>query len=123
MDLLVQFGMQINAKKSAILYRCRGSFGKKWRHRNFVQLQDGPALRLRCPSGKLLYIPLREEHVYLGAVISFHKISAPTMKHRSQVAAAAWNRLKPVLGKRSLVSLAKRCIYGGLSSPQRTFMD
>ena len=29
LDLLQQFGMQVNAKKSAILYRYRGSFGKK----------------------------------------------------------------------------------------------
>ena len=104
-DLLEQMGMQVNSKKSAALFRVRGSFAKKWLQKNTVHTKEGLALQVRSPSGKETLIPVKEEHVYLGVKISFRQLSTPTMQHRRQIVAAAWSRLKPVLCKRSSLSL------------------
>ena len=104
-DLLEQMGMQVNSKKSAALFRVRGSFAKKWLQKNTAQTKEGLALKVRRPSGKETLIPIKEEHVYLGVKISFRQLSTPTVQHRRQIVAAAWSRLKPVLCKRSSLSL------------------
>ena len=107
-DLLAKMGMKVNPKKSAALFRVRGSFAKKWLQRHTVQTAEGKALQIKCPSGMKILIPIRDEHVYLGVKISFHKISTPTAQHRQQIAAAAWSRLRPILCKRSLLGVQHR---------------
>ena len=107
-DLLAKMGMKVNPRKSAALFRVRGSFAKKWLQRNTVKSSEGRSLLIKCPSGDTILIPIKDEHLYLGVKISFHKISAPTAQHRQQIAAAAWHRLRPVLCKRSLLSLPHR---------------
>ena len=55
-DLLTKMGMKVNPKKSAALFRVRGSFAKKWLQRNTVKSSEGRSL--------LIQLPVRRQNTY-----------------------------------------------------------
>ena len=97
LELLVQSGMIINASKSAILYRFKGSFAKKWLRQHIVQGPDGPLFRIRTSSGRLFEFPVADSHTYLGTKISYTDPQLQTLVYRMGLAKVEWSRLRKLV--------------------------
>ena len=108
LDALADNDMIINAAKSAVLLRHRGTFIKKWLRRHKQQTPDGDFFYLRTPKGREFRFPIREQHTYLGVKISYHAMAKHTTLYRLQAANQAWQRLRSVL-----------CSSGRLALPHR----
>ena len=108
LDALADNDMIINATKSAVLLRHRGSFIKKWLRRHKQHTSDGDLLYFRTPKGREFRFPIREQHTYLGVKISYHAMAKHTVQHRLQVANQAWQRLRGVLCSRGRLELSHR---------------
>ena len=78
LDALADNDMIINATKSAVLLRHRGSFMKKWLRRHKQHTPDGDLLYLRTPKGREFRFPIRDQHTYLGVKISYHAMARHT---------------------------------------------
>ena len=96
-NALADNDMIINATKSAVLLRHRGSFIKKWLRRHKQHTSEGDLLYLRTPKGREFRFPMRDQHTYLGVKISCHAMAKHTTLYRLQVANQAWQRLRGVL--------------------------
>ncbi|CAE7308635.1 unnamed protein product, partial [Symbiodinium microadriaticum] len=108
LDALVDNDMLINAAKSAVLLRHRGSFIKKWLRRHKQHTSEGDLLYLRTPKGREFRFPMRDQHTYLGVKISYHAMARHTTQYRLQVANQAWQRLRGVLCSSGRLALAHR---------------
>ena len=108
LDALADNDMIINAVKSAVLLRHRGTFIKKWLRRHKQHTSDGDLFYLRTPKGREFRFPIREQHTYLGVKISYHAMAKHTTLYRIQAANQAWQRLRSVL-----------CSSGRLALPHR----
>ena len=97
LDLLVQSGMIINASKSAILYRFKGGFAKRWLRQHIVQGPDGPLFRIRTDSGRLFEFPVVDSHTYLGTKISYTDPQLQTLMYRMGLAKLEWSRLRKLV--------------------------
>ena len=86
LDALVDNDMIINATKSAVLLRHRGSFIKKWLRRHKQHTSEGDFLYLRTPKGREFRFPIRDQHTYLGVKISYHAMAKHTVLYRLQAA-------------------------------------
>ena len=100
LDLLVQSGMIINASKSAILYRFKGGFAKRWLRQHIVQGPDGPLFRLRTDAGRLFEFPVVDSHTYLGTKISYTDPQLQTLVYRMGLAKLEWSRLRKLVCSR-----------------------
>ena len=100
LELLVQSGMIINASKSAILYRFKGNFAKKWLRQHIVQGPDGPLFRIRTNSGRLFEFPVADSHTYLGTKISYTDPQLQTLVYRMGLAKVEWSRLRKLVCSR-----------------------
>ena len=108
LDALADNDMIINAVKSAVLLRHRGTFIKKWLRRHKQHTSDGDFFYLRTPKGREFRFPIREQHTYLGVKISYHAMAKHATLYRLQAANQAWQRLRRVL-----------CSSGRLALPHR----
>ena len=108
LDALADNDMIINAAKSAVLLRHRGSFIKKWLRRHKQHTSEGDLLYLRTPKGREFRFPMRDQHTYLGVKISYHAMAKYTTLYRLQVANQAWQRLRGVLCSSGRLALAHR---------------
>ena len=97
LELLVQSGMIINASKSAILYRFKGGFAKRWLRQHIVQSPDGPLFRIRTDSGRLFEFPVVDSHTYLGTKISYTDPQLQTLMYRMGLAKLEWGRLRKLV--------------------------
>ena len=105
LDILAQAGLNVNALKSAILYRFKGTFARTWLRQHIRTTPDGDLFRLRTPAGALYEFPVVSTHTYLGTRISYHDPRVQTLRHRMQLAQVEWSRLrKLVCSKRGLYS-------------------
>ena len=103
LDILAQAGLNVNASKSAILYRFKGAFARTWLRQHIRTTPDGDLFRLRTPAGALYEFPVVSTHTYLGTRISYHEPRVQTLRHRMQLAQVEWSRLrKLVCSKRGL---------------------
>ena len=90
LELLVQSGMIINASKSAILYRFKGGFAKRWLRQHISRGPDGPLFRIRTESGRLFEFPVVDSHTYLGTKISYTDPQLQTLVYRMGLAKIEW---------------------------------
>ena len=97
LDTLVDAELQINALKSAFLLRFTPALAALWKKRHLQQTKTGLVLNFRTPAGRPFSIPVKEEHRYLGLVISYHDPIACSIAHRVQAAWTAWGHLRPML--------------------------
>ena len=97
LELLVQSGMIINASKSAVLYRFKGGFAKRWLRQHIVQGPDGPLFRIRTDSGRLFEFPVVDSHTYLGTKISYTDPQLQTLMYRMGLAKLEWSRLRKLV--------------------------
>lgn len=133
LDSLADHGMCINAKKSAFLIRYRGHFARKWMRQHTVRTPEGDYLRIRTQRSRLFEFPIKDQHTYLGVVLSYHSAPKQTVAHRIKEANGTWQRLRPILCSRSYLSEKDRVrlwsatvlptlVYGvSASSPPRTY--
>ena len=98
LDVLTDAGLTINALKSAVLYRFRGSFATRWLKQCLRETKEGSLFRLRTPKGRLFEFPVVLVHTYLGTKISYHDPRTQTMRYRMQLAQLEWPRLRKVNG-------------------------
>ncbi|CAE7364632.1 unnamed protein product, partial [Symbiodinium sp. CCMP2592] len=68
-----------------------------WKRRCYVQDKEGLRLRIRTPGERVFTIPIVDKHPYLGVVIAYGGAAKLTVQHRTQLAWAAWTRLRPLL--------------------------
>ncbi|CAE7227379.1 Pol, partial [Symbiodinium sp. CCMP2456] len=104
LDSLADHGMCINAKKSAFLIRYRGHFARKWMRQHTVRTPEGDYLRIRTKRSRLFEFPIKDQHTYLGVVLSYHSAPKQTVAHRIKEANGTWQRLRPILCSRSYLS-------------------
>ena len=88
--------MLVNFRKSAVLISLPGTAAKKWRHRHVLKNQEGQWLRVRV-GGELALLPIRNEHKYLGVILSYTSFEKETVKFRISQAATAFARLRGIL--------------------------
>ena len=99
-ELLLDFNMLINYKKSALLLRLKGSAAKKWKHRHLVRAPGQDSLRIRVAKQHVL-LPIKQVHKYLGVMLSYISFEKETVRYRMQQCAAAFSRLRRVLTSKS----------------------
>ena len=83
-----------------------------------VQLQQGRHMKF-VVNGKPMHLKLVTKHVYLGAVINYHRFEHDTYTHRLQVAKGSYARLGSILRNRTIpvdlrLQLWKGCIWPAL---------
>ena len=97
LDCLTSAHLVVNSQKSAILLRLCKGLAPAWRRSHIKKGPDGPFLSFCSPGGTRYNIPLKQEHVYLGLVISYHSLETASVSHRTRAAWATWTRLRPAL--------------------------
>ncbi|OLP78151.1 hypothetical protein AK812_SmicGene41706 [Symbiodinium microadriaticum] len=97
LDCLTSAHLVVNSQKSAILLRLCKGLAPAWRRSHIKKGPDGPFLSFCSPGGTRYNIPLKQEHVYLGLVISYHSSETASVSHRTRAAWATWTRLRPAL--------------------------
>ena len=121
LHVLQQYGLTINQSKSVILITLGGKNGRRrraslthWQNDTEWISFDGPA--------QTFCIPIAQRTTYLGAIMSYQRnMMELTVKHRIQVAHAAFGRLSKFLtGRKGLtphdkITLWKTCILSVLT--------
>ena len=62
----------------------------------------------RVPGLQPEYLPIRQQHTYLGCVVSLFDFEAATLRHRVQTGRTQYQRLKRILCSRRCMSLNRR---------------
>ncbi|CAE7198220.1 unnamed protein product [Symbiodinium sp. KB8] len=78
-DCLYEFGLRLSKGKSVILARIGGSKGQAAWRKFLVKTEEGWQVRLPSVRGNML-IALKEEHKYLGAMVSYKSYEASTFQ-------------------------------------------
>ncbi|CAE7703853.1 unnamed protein product [Symbiodinium sp. CCMP2592] len=97
LDVLIDAELNINTLKSAFLLRFTKGFAAPWKRRHVRQTKEGQLLTFRTPAGRLFNIPVKDEHKYLGLIISYQQPVASSITHRIQAAWIAYGHLRPLL--------------------------
>ena len=86
--------------KSAVLFRFKGGFAKRWLRQHICQCPDGPHFRIRTDSGRLFEFPVVDSHTYLGTKISYQDPQLQTLMYRMGLAKVEWSRLRKLVCSR-----------------------
>ena len=101
---LRDLGLQVSKDKTVVLFALAGSQSTAYR-RKVVRKIDGKAhLRLQPD----LTIPIKAQHIYLGAIISFGCFEDLNAAHRCQAGIATYHRLRKHLHSKRTWPLHKR---------------
>ncbi|CAE7641710.1 unnamed protein product [Symbiodinium sp. CCMP2592] len=92
LDVLMDAELNINTLKSAFLLRFTKGFAATWKRRHVRQTKEGLLLTLRTPAGRQFHIPVKDEHNYLGLIISYQQPAASSITHRIQAAWTAYGK-------------------------------
>ena len=79
LDCLTTAHLVVNSQKSAILLRLCKGLAPAWRRSHIKKGPDGPYLSFCSPAGTRYNIPLKQEHVYRGLVISYHSLETASV--------------------------------------------
>ena len=119
-DFLGDHGLQLSQGKSVILARIGGLKGRAIWKKFLVRTAEGWFVRVPLKVGDTL-IALKEEHRYLGAMISYKTYEASTFRYRLAQARTQYGRLKKLLHSRQHLTLQQRmrmyrtCVWSTLS--------
>ncbi|CAE7790745.1 unnamed protein product [Symbiodinium sp. CCMP2592] len=97
-------GLQVSKDKTAILLRLAGSQAAALRSKITTKVEGKCHLML----GPDLTLPVKSQHVYLGAIISFARFEEYTAAHRRQAGIATYHRLRQHLHSKRAWPLHKR---------------
>ncbi|CAE7357226.1 unnamed protein product [Symbiodinium sp. CCMP2592] len=103
-DLFEGHGLQVSKDKTAILLRLAGSQATALRNKITTKVEGKCHLKL----GPELTLPIKSQHVYLGAIISFARFEEYTAAHRRQAGMATYHRLRQHLHSKRAWPLHKR---------------
>ena len=119
-DFLESCGLRLSQGKSVILARVGGLKGPAAWRKFLVRKEEGWFVRVPVKHGETL-IALREEHKYLGAMVSYKTYETSTFKYRLAQARTQYGRLKKLLHSRQHLTLQQRmrmyhtCVWSTLS--------
>ncbi|CAE7465707.1 pol, partial [Symbiodinium microadriaticum] len=102
--ILEKMSLVLSKEKTVCLLKAEGSQAPHAKKKIIVQTQDGKYLQL-SPDYRL---PLKRQHPYLGAIISYADFENQNAKHRVQAGKVAFQRLRPYLMNRRALSFTKR---------------
>ena len=102
--ILEKMSLVLSKEKTVCLLKAEGSQAPHAKKKIIVQTKDGKYLQL-SPDYRL---PLKRQHPYLGAIISYADFENQNAKHRVQAGKVAFQRLRPYLMNRRALSFAKR---------------
>ena len=80
--LLKEFGLEVNAEKSALIVFLKGTAARHFLQSRISRRHGQKVWNL--PSGKVPPLPVKDEHVYLGTIISYSRWREKTYEHRRQ---------------------------------------
>ncbi|CAE7827522.1 unnamed protein product [Symbiodinium sp. CCMP2592] len=103
-NLLEQQGLTVSKDKTAILLKLAGPQAEAYRRKIVVKHEGKHHLRLNQD----LTLPVKAQHTYLGAIISFGRFEELNATHRCQAGIATYNRLRQHLHSKRTWPLAKR---------------
>ena len=93
-DLLEAMNMTVNLAKCAVILNLTGSRASELR-KKFVKLTHaGAVFVVPRADGRMLEIPLKKQHVYLGAIITFGNFELLNMQHRIKIGKQAFDKLR-----------------------------
>ena len=106
LSLLEDIGFLLSRDKTVCLLRAEG-VQVPHMLRKLVHKKNKQEERILCIDGRW-QLPLRKQHVYLGAKISYGAFELQNAQHRKQAGQAAFARLRPTLMSQRALSLTKR---------------
>ena len=114
LDDLTELGMQISVDKTVVLIHLGGSAAKKAMHSRINRNKAETFLEVKTKAGPVR-IPVRKEHKYLGAIITYGRFERSTVTYRLQQAWQTFHRLHRLLTSKALptstrVRLWRACV-------------
>ena len=100
--VLANMGMKANAEKSTFLYEVRGSQAKRW-CKQFIRKNKQGKVHFHFGGRAHQRIPVEENFTYLGVVLSYKGFENATVRHRLNVAAGHFERLRKILHARKIL--------------------
>ena len=101
--VLANMGMKANAEKSTFLYEVRGYQAKRW-CKQFIRKNKQGKVHFHFGGRAHQRIPVEETFTYLGVVLSYKGFENATVRHRLNVAAGHFERLRKILHARKTLS-------------------
>ena len=101
LDELTTLGMQVSVEKTVVLLHLGGSAAKKAMQGRVFRGRKDTFLEARTKTGPVR-IPVRKEHKYLGAIITYGRFERSTVDYRLQQAWQTFHRLHRLLTSKAL---------------------
>ena len=117
LELLQEFSLCINTKKSVALLAVGGTSHRSARDQFVEKKQDQEQLRIPLPSGEFALIPIQSKTKYLGTVMTYKDCAHATLQHRLTLARIAhrrlgrWFRGKHALSIRHRIQLWRTTVF------------
>ena len=106
-DVLEENGLQLNAKKSAILFDLKGKDVMKELGVYMQQNEEGKRMIFQSQQGSLA-IPVRKSHEYLGTIFAYRESSQLNLQHRLLKSRGQYAMLRKVVHARRIISKQHR---------------
>ena len=103
---LRSYGLKINTSKTVLLIRMATPQGKTASKKYIKHTKHGDLFRV--PGLQPEYLPIRQQHTYLGCAVSLFDFEPATLRHRVQTGRTQYQRLKRILCSRRCMSLNRR---------------
>ena len=104
LQLLERVGLQLSRDKTVCLLRLEGVQAPTIKRKITEMTKDGRVLKLSAE----YTLPLKQEHVYLGACITYDDLEHKNMKHRVHAGKVAFQRVRKFLMAEKAATLQKR---------------
>ena len=105
--VLGRLRMTINHSKSKAILTCRGKGAESLKRKFIRHTKQGRALRVHYAQ-EAIDIPLVDQFVYLGAVVSYGPFEDQTLEHRLQIGRANFWRVHKILRSRHSLNRGNR---------------
>ena len=105
--VLGRLGMTISHSKSKAILTCKGKGAESLKRRFIKNTKSGRVLRFHHAQ-ETIDIPLVENFVYPGAVVSYGSFEDQTLEHRLQIGKANFWRLHKILSRRHSLGRGNR---------------
>ena len=119
MQHLQRFGLKINVQKTAVLIRLAHRDGRTLLRQHLCRNKQG--VYLKTIGHTPAFVPVKQQHNYLGCVLSLYDFETLTVKYRLEMCKNQFTRLRSVLMSQRCLSLSKRaymwrvCVWTTLS--------
>lgn len=104
LHLLEKAGLKLSRDKTVCLLRLEGAQAPHIKRKITEMTKDGRVLKL----GPEYILPLKQDHVYLGACITYGNFEHKNMKHRVHAGRVAFQRVRKFLMAEKAATLQKR---------------